>query len=694
MARRIALAFVVVFLAACSGGGGSPAGITLTQPQSSTRQVSIALSIPQTTLAGNRRVPKYVSPSTAGLSISDMAHGAGATAFTATVDLSPTSSACTSTTNGRNCTFSINASVGSDDFTFITYDVVPSSPNFGTTAHELATTTVTVMIASGSNTINLALGGVVANVKLNLTQQSTFVFSAASSQVGISALDADSNIIIAGATTASNGVATQVDTYANPIVFTVMETAGSGHTKFTLNGGATTTSVTTTRSSDAVGLVYDGNAGPNYYATVTSSFVNAAGTTVTATTNLNTIYIQGAGVGYTQFNYFNASPVLNAPVSAGAYETITATETNSVGAFTATISNPGTTNCPHSSWVLGTSGFGASGSSFTINSGSNPTNGTGCLVALTDTFGASISISSVEGYTKLWVANSAGNLSNGSSAIGNILTFTTTPFSSSTSATTAISSIFSAYAVAFNPTTFELYVASKYENTVSEWLPSSYTSNGFSFPGGSNCTGGSPAGCEPDGLAFDSSGNLYVANYQEGCACGGNVNVFKVSTLASAATPTYTIALPSNVRGIADYVDSSNNLYVSTDNGVAIYSAASLATALGGGSLPSPTASFSVSGAEQLTMDNSGNLYVARSNGAIAVFTPPFSNSSTPSFSMSAGTAAWGVAFDPFGNLYVSTYGSASIKMFAPPFSSSSTPSVTNSSGSFVDPAGIVFGPV
>ena len=61
------------------------------------------------------------------------------------------------------------------------------------------------------------------------------------------------------------------DPYANPITVALTEMGGSGNASLSLNGGAASSSVQVTKSTDSVTLNYNGAGAPGYSFTVTLS---------------------------------------------------------------------------------------------------------------------------------------------------------------------------------------------------------------------------------------------------------------------------------------------------------------------------------------------------------------------------------------------------------------------------------------
>jgi sugar lactone lactonase YvrE len=155
----------------------------------------------------------------------------------------------------------------------------------------------------------------------------------------------------------------------------------------------------------------------------------------------------------------------------------------------------------------------------------------------------------------------------------------------------------------------------------------------------------------PNGIAVDSSGTLYIADT-------GNHAIRKVSptglvsTLATGFGPIYGIAL-----------DSSGNIYVSDQiNGSGTTGAVKKVSS--NGSVSTLVAS-GLAGPAGLTLDSAGNVYVADSGnavirkitptGAMSVFAGTSGSSGSNDGPPGSGKLGFptGVAFDPAGNLYI-----------------------------------------
>jgi uncharacterized protein (TIGR03437 family) len=188
----------------------------------------------------------------------------------------------------------------------------------------------------------------------------------------------------------------------------------------------------------------------------------------------------------------------------------------------------------------------------------------------------------------------------------------------------------------------------------------------------------------PDGVAVDSAGNIYIADTQ-------NNRIRKVSngviaTVAGSGTPGFSgdngpatsaqLNFPSGV-----VVDSTGNLYIAdtfnfrirkVSNGVIATVAGNGTSGFSGDNGPATSATLSAPWA--FAVDSAGNLYIADtdnyrirqvSNGVIATM----AGNGTPGFSGDNGPAAraqlyypHGVAVDSAGNLYIADYGNNRIR--------------------------------
>jgi hypothetical protein len=191
-----------------------------------------------------------------------------------------------------------------------------------------------------------------------------------------------------------------------------------------------------------------------------------------------------------------------------------------------------------------------------------------------------------------------------------------------------------------------LYVASQDNDTVNEFAPGSTTPS-------ATLTGVNG----PWGMAFDNAGNLYVANY------GGGTGTTVSKFAPGCATPTATLTGLDGPVALA--FDSSGNLYVSNWDNDTVSKFAP------GSTTPGATLT-GVNCPIALAFDSSSDLYVSNwGNDTVSKFA---SGSTTPSATLTGVNGPWGMAFDNTGNLYVANWDNYTVSKFAP---GGTTPSAT-----------------
>jgi hypothetical protein len=209
---------------------------------------------------------------------------------------------------------------------------------------------------------------------------------------------------------------------------------------------------------------------------------------------------------------------------------------------------------------------------------------------------------------------------------------------------------------------------------------------------------------EPQGVAVDGAGNIYVANLSNMVteyALGSNGNATPTATISGADT------LLSGPAGIA--LDSRGKIYVANLIGGASAAGSINIYASGRSGDAAPTAfitgpATSLSAPEALAIDGAGSIYVANlaggtSNlGSITVYASGSTGNATPSAIIAGADTGLigpqGIALDSNGNIYVST-SSNSILEYAPGSSGDATPIATlNGSNTGLNgPRGLAFQP-
>lgn len=268
--------------------------------------------------------------------------------------------------------------------------------------------------------------------------------------------------------------------------------------------------------------------------------------------------------------------------------------------------------------------------------------------------------------------------------------------------------------LAFDPSTGFLFVVDGQGSRVVEYVPPFSTGEDATVAIGQASLVAHVAGVvnqstlwEPDGLAFDARGNLWVADTTNNRVLEF-VPPFKTGMLAATVLgqPNFTSRVPATTSAGLHYpaelaFDAAGDLWVSdlASNRVLEYrppftNGMPASLVLGQtsftGSAPG-TSATALSSPTGLAFGASGELWVAdEANNRTLEFVPPFANGSAASVVLGqAGfttsneglpygmTAPWGLAFDATGDLWVSQAGPRNrVTEFRPPFTTNETPSV------------------
>ena len=570
------------------------------------------------------RRPAFVSSAAEGLAIV-LEDGSGNVVAETNADIfdtgsantTPTVSSCVDDTGdtGRTCTITVTAAAGSYDFVAQTYATLPASPSgpgaFGASpVLDAGNAGFQNLISGQVTTISIVLGGTVASVAVSVPP-STDALAAKTVTVGVVALDAAGDVIVSS------------DPYSTPIALAVTQSAtgnGAASPTLAIDGGAASTSVSSTQSSDVVTLNYPAQPAANAGDVVT---VSAASGGAVSSAALSPLFVtaspaaalSGSAIARTHGSV-SRRPSSSAPAtfdftftSANATGSVILTEgvTSGVPAFTVTPVAGAPAVCA-TALRVGALVAGIAGSA------TLPLEST---FANTPTGGCPFIIS--DGYTTIPLAVtttlSTGSGTTGANVPGKVLLFTAYASTAGTS-----------HDAAYDPTT------SRSAGTGDVLLDRLSDGSVYTIAD-SNLR-------EPLGVAYDANGNIYVA---DGDASSEHVDEYPQSALSLFSTPA--AASPSQIfsstslaepNGIA--VDlHTGRIYVSDYTNGTIVVFPSTATAGG------PTTPYAVMqvGAHPagIGLDAAGNLYVTYPQApTVLEYAAPAAGTSTPVALRTIGT--------------------------------------------------------
>ena len=179
----------------------------------------------------------------------------------------------------------------------------------------------------------------------------------------------------------------------------------------------------------------------------------------------------------------------------------------------------------------------------------------------------------------------------------------------------------------------------------------------------------------PLGVAVDSSGNIYVTDAGNN-SCDGHARVF-VYTAGSTGdvAPSASISGPSLCYPTAIVLDSSSNMYVADENGVLVYSAGSTGEAVPTAIIPSYGNNDKLTSPTGIALDSSGNIYVTAVSthdvGGVVVYPAGSNGDVAPSARIPNYGAnddllwPYGIALDSSANIYVVDFYTGSVLLYA-----------------------------
>lgn len=219
---------------------------------------------------------------------------------------------------------------------------------------------------------------------------------------------------------------------------------------------------------------------------------------------------------------------------------------------------------------------------------------------------------------------------------------------------------------------------------------------GFVNPTYSLTLGSGGNAATPSGIAFDPTGNLWVADEAH-----GTIFELTASQLTAGGNPTPTTTLTAGSGGSPGgsiAFDASGDLWVSTGFNPTVSEFTPSQLAAGGNQSPAVTITLPTDGFMPLAFDGSGDLWVGTGAGYLYELTPSqlVTGTPTPAVTLALnGDTFTGMAFDLGGNLWVSNAGTGVMEFTPAQLSAGGSPSpaTTVSAGSLNGSFALLFNP-
>ena len=353
------------------------------------------------------------------------------------------------------------------------------------------------------------------------------------------------------------------------------------------------------------------------------------------------------------------------------WETCTASASNFSGPVTANVSDEAFTCASVAAKVVTFAGTTASGS----------TDGTGAAAAFKNPAGVAVGP-----LGNIYVADSNNNEIREISPAGAVTTLAGSTTPGSADGTGAAAAFHLPVSVAVDAHG-NVFVADTFNNEIREIAPGGVVTTfaGSTTPGSSDGAGSAASFNQPEGVAVDTHGNVYVAdtgnNEIRMITPAGVVSTLAGTPVAGSADGTGATAAFNHPTGVA--VDSSGDLIVADlgNNEIRRVTPAGVVTTLAGalspGSADGTGAAASFSSPQAVAVDPAGNVYVADgANNEIRMIAPngivtTLAGTTTPGSADGTGVGASfnnpsGVTLDASGNLYVGDFNNNEIRKITP----------------------------